>query len=86
MAIFDTSVPSLRSGTDKKVVPLLESRKINRNLLKLNTYLKVSCSEVEDNIQKIYQIHEVVKTEPYGDRVNWQFGKWETEYDDPKVV
>ena len=37
---------------------------------KLNTCLEISCSEVEDYIQEIYQVHEVVETEPDRDRVD----------------
>lgn len=49
-------------------------------------HLKISGPEVEYNVEEVYQIHEVVKTEPDHYSVGGDFGKAESEYDDPKVV
>ena len=50
------------------------------------THLKVSSPEVEHNVEEVYKIHEVVKTKPDDNCVGGDFGKTESEHDDPTVV
>ena len=50
------------------------------------THLKISSPEVEHNVEEVYKIHEVVKTKPDDNCVGGDFGKTESEHDDPTVV